>query len=148
MSKITQEQRERSDRVTGLVSIVDLRLRDIKANLKIPGPRTPIALQHEILPAMVRLSADTVVYHMTYRLEATSANRRVLEAELTMSVALELKDPTLTERDLEDFGVIGVLDIVHPYVREIVHSLTARMGLPPLVLDVKVPAVMLPLSEE
>jgi preprotein translocase subunit SecB len=39
------------------------------------------------------------------------------------------------------------LEIVHPYVREIVHNLTSRMGLPPLVLDVKVPASMLNLGE-
>lgn len=141
------EQRERSDRVSGLASIVDLRLRDIRADLKVPGPKLPLTVEHEVLPTMVRLSEEAVVYHVTYRLEATSANnRRVMEAQVTMSVVFAL-GPGLTEADLQAFGSIGVLDVVHPYVRETVHNLTGRMGLPPLVLDIKVPAGMLDLPE-
>lgn len=141
------EQRERSDRVSSLASILDLRLRDIKADLKVPGPKLPLTVDHEILPAMVRLSEEAVVYHVTYKLEATSANnRRVMEAQVTMSVVLSLK-PGLSEADLQAFGSIGALDIVHPYVREVVHNLTGRMGLPPLVLDIKIPASMLELPQ-
>jgi preprotein translocase subunit SecB len=98
---------------------------------------------------MVRLSDSAVVYHLTYRLEATSANgRHVFEAQLTMSIVFELSSREFTEADLQAFGVIGALDIVHPYVREMVHSLTVRMGLPPLVLDVKTPPNMLSLAAD
>lgn len=148
MSKLSLEQRERSDRVTGAATIVDLRLSNIKADLKIPSPRLPLTFEHEVIPSMVTLSETLVVYHATYQIKATSASKtRVLDAEVTMSVIIELSDEGFTNDDLQAFGSIGVLDIVHPYVREVVHNLSARMGLPPLVLQVKVPPIMLDLEK-
>jgi preprotein translocase subunit SecB len=51
----------------------------------------------------------------------------------------KLKDLDPTESDLRAFGTIGAVDIAHPYMRETVQSMTARMGLPPLVLDIRAP---------
>jgi len=92
---------------------------------------------------MARLGNNAVVYHVTYEFEATTADlRQAFVAELTMTVLFQLESSDLTEEELQDFGTVGVLDIVHPYVRETVHTLTGRMGLPPLVLDVKQPPTL------
>ncbi|WP_374198072.1 protein-export chaperone SecB [Micromonospora sp. PLK6-60] len=91
---------------------------------------------------MVRLGDSAAVYHVTYQLQALSADGKsvAFRAALTMSAVFDFSDPSLTDEELQKFGMGGVLDLVHPYVREQVHSLTARMGLPPLLLDVKAPS--------
>jgi preprotein translocase subunit SecB len=91
---------------------------------------------------MVRLSPAAAVYHVTYRLRALSAaagKPTAFQAEITMSAVFEFTDSDFSDGDLQTFGLFGVLDIVHPFVRELAHSLSGRMGLPPLLLEVKTP---------
>lgn len=43
---------------------------------------------------------------------------------------------TADDEDLQAFATVSGTFAAHPYMREFVHGLTSRMGLPPLVLDV------------
>lgn len=43
---------------------------------------------------------------------------------------------TADDEDLQAFATVSGTFAAHPYMREFVHGVTSRMGLPPLVLDV------------
>jgi preprotein translocase subunit SecB len=149
MSSSALTDGERSANVSDDVSIVDLRMTNLKAELKIPNPEVPLSLaDYEVVPTLVTYNASTVVYHVLYGLKVFTSKRRVAAAiEVTMSTVFDVGHP-FSEEDLEAFGFLGVLDIVHPYVREIVHSVTGRMGIPPLLLEVKAPPHSVPARVE
>ena len=87
---------------------------------------------------MTRLD-DFVVYDVAYNLSAQDAKgRRTVETSATFTLVFDAKGK-FTDDDLIAFGSIGALSIAHPYVRELFHSLTSRMGLPPLLLEVMPP---------
>jgi hypothetical protein len=145
MPTITPQELERSDRVTGLATLADLRISHIRADLKNVSPAPPLTTNYEVIPTLLRLAADAVVYHIAYKVTAETRTKRLaFEAEVTISIVIDLSE-SVEEEDLQAFGTIGVLDIAHPYVRATVHSLALSMGLPPLVLEIKVPASMIKL---
>jgi len=136
---LTEDTHRKSAAVSSDASIIDIRLRNLTCNLLHPGARLPLELSDfRITPVMVPVRDSIVAYHVSYDLSAGDADgRKALEIRLTMSVVFSLGHDSSTREDLEAFGYIGVLDILHPYMRETVHNLTSRMGFPPLVLDVK-----------
>jgi preprotein translocase subunit SecB len=142
---LKEEAWGQSHRVTANADIVDLRLRSINAELLVPTPRLPLSLrQVRVEPKMTRLSDDHAVYHVTYHLQAISSadQRLVFTTEITMSIVFRFTgDTTFTDAELRAFAAIGVLDILHPYLREQIQSLSIRMGLPRLVLNVKSPGM-------
>jgi preprotein translocase subunit SecB len=140
--EITPEQRAASDRVTAKASIFDIRLSHLQAELRTPGPPLPLSVSSpKVTPVMeAQVDPTVAVYHVTYDLGVEDRDgMQAMSASLTMSVIFDLAEHDFTNDDLAMFGGTAVLDIVHPYVREIFHSLTSRMGLAPLVLDIKTP---------
>lgn len=78
------------------------------------------------------------VYSLEYRFSSKdSDDQLVLDGTVELSVLYQLPgDRELNDDYLTAFGEISVLFTAYPYLREILHSLTGRMGLPPLILDV------------
>jgi preprotein translocase subunit SecB len=120
--------------------LVDLRVRELNARLIFPAARPPLQPDLKIDPKVGR-AESFAFYDITYALGATDADsRNVFEAKMVLNLVFSLRDHSTVEKEaLESFGAIGVIEIAHPYVREMVHSLTFRMGLPPFVLDVAPP---------
>lgn len=136
------DRRRLSDRVASVASLVDLRVRALEANLDQAAAQPPLEPSIRIDPKVGRAS-DYAIYDFTYSLGATDASKEeVFHARMSLSLVFRLTDhQKISSEELEAFGAIGVVEIAHPYVREIVHSLTFRMGLPPFVLDVAPPVV-------
>lgn len=129
--------RRRAAKVGGAVTLLDVRLRKVDAELKMPAAEPPFHLSIEISPGL-NLSNDVMAYDIDYRLRSTDEQGREV---LTALIGLSLFYETVSEAEFEDadllaFGQVSVVFTAHPYVREIAQNLTTRMGLPPLVLDV------------
>lgn len=134
--------RSGSDRAAGCLSLVDLRMRRINAALLLPTFTAPLTAAVSVARSM-SLAGGHVIYDVTYALSGSdAADRRVFEAELTLNLLFRVNaDVVPDEEDLRVFGAVGVLEIAHPYFREVAHALSGRMGLPPLVLEVSPPLV-------
>jgi hypothetical protein len=140
--------RRRSDRVSRECSLVDLRVRRLEGDLLTPVGEPPLTLELTTLSVELGVGRLTglAIYDVKYLLSAMDANNELaVRVELVLNLVFSLSAGLLEEpdlnADLQAFGSVAVLEIGHPYVREIVHSLTARMGIPPLVLDVNPPIV-------
>lgn len=131
------EKRLQAGRVGAQASLEDIRLRRIEAELCEPAAEGPYEVSLSVDPAFDEAD-NHVLYGVSYRLEATGAGGVVvLTADIEFSLLYELPESHgFEEADLAAFAEVSVLFSVHPYVREVVQSLTARCGLPPLVLDV------------
>lgn len=137
---VTSEEdrtRQLAGKVGAQVRLGDIRLRRIDAELCDPAAEGPYEVGLSVQPTFDE-GEGVVVYSVAYRLEATAeGNVTVLRGDIEFSVLYELPpDHGFDENDLAAFGEVSVLFSVHPYIREVVQSLTSRFGLPPLVLDV------------
>lgn len=140
MSDLDFSIRRWSDYVTRNAELIDLRLRDIRGQLINPSPRLPLGITSLVKPTMAR-NRQAVVYHTTYKFAVHDADQHdIVDIGLTMTAVFKLaNDLQFSEPMLRAFGELAVLDILHPYVRENVHALTGRMGIPPLILELKAP---------
>ncbi|MER5335149.1 hypothetical protein [Micromonospora sp. NPDC002717] len=139
MAEDTLSAKQISDRIAGSISLIDLRLRHVKANLFLLAPEPELEIWPTVEPSMTRLS-DLVVYDTKYVIQAQDSRQRpAVEAEVTFTLIFQLADQSISSEDLAAFGAVGALSVAHPYVRELIHSLTARMGIPPLLLEVMPP---------
>lgn len=132
--------RATSDSATHAFKLLDLRLKSISADLKFPSPRRPLELSASVNVDISRIS-EFVTYDVAYALEVhDKESREVLRADITLNLLFRIKDGAdPSEEEIRSFGTYGSVDIAHPYMREIVQTLTGRMNLPPLVLDVRAP---------
>ncbi|HYN97091.1 MAG TPA: hypothetical protein VES42_24900 [Pilimelia sp.] len=130
-----------SDRVAESVSLVDLRMRKMSAELLVPSFTAPLTPTVAVERSM-SLTSGHVIYDVSYELSGVdSADTPVFAASLTLNLVFRLAvGADLDRDDLRAFGSVSVLEVAHPYFREIVHGLSGRMGLPPLVLQVAPPA--------
>jgi len=134
-----EELKRRSDDVTLGVSLIDLRLRQVTASLLILVPELDLELWPTVTPQMTRID-EHVIYDVTYDITAQDARGRpAVEVRATLTIIFELKDNDFSSEDLAAFGAVGVLSIAHPYIRELLHNLTSRMAVPPLLLEVMPP---------
>jgi len=123
-------------------------VRRLEGNLLTPVGEPPLNLELTTLSVELGVGKLTglAIYDVKYSLSATDTkNEPVVSIELVLNLIFRISDDLIADKeldvDLRAFGSIAVLEIGHPYVREIVHSLTARMGIPPLVLDVNPPII-------
>ncbi|GAA2475732.1 protein-export chaperone SecB [Winogradskya humida] len=132
--------RATSNAISNNFKLIDLRLKNVAANLMLPSPRKPLDLAASVLVDISRLG-EFVTYDARYKLGVTDRDgRQVLEADIIYSLLFRLRDGwSPAEDELRSFGTYGAVDIAHPYMREIVQTITGRMGLPPLVLDIRAP---------
>jgi preprotein translocase subunit SecB len=138
--QVNEFKRSTSGNMSNYLALIDLRLKSVAADLIFPSPRKPLELTASVLVDISRLS-EFVTYDVKYALGAKDRDERdVLEATITLNLLFKIKDGmNPSEDELRAFGTFGSVDIAHPYMREIVQTLTGRMGLPPLVLDVRAP---------
>jgi preprotein translocase subunit SecB len=138
VDSVQEDAKRRSDRVTADVSLVDFRLRRLKADLLQLIPELDLEVWPTVEPSVTSVD-NYAIYDVVYVIVAQDAKgRRTVEATATFTLVFEVSE-RLSSEDLEAFGAIGVLSIAHPYVRELFHNLTGRMGLPPLLLEVMPP---------
>jgi preprotein translocase subunit SecB len=120
------------------LQVVDLRLRELHAELKTartPGPLT--IMSFSVMPSMGHLGT-AVLYNAKYHINIGANERVVGEISFALSLLVDLKDSTGMDQDaLIAIGRREVIDLLHPHVRETLHSTTARMGIPPLLIDIK-----------
>jgi len=120
------------------MSLIDFRLRHVQADLRLLIPDADLELWPEVTPVMTKVD-NFIVYDVNYYLTAQDAKgHKTVDFSATFTMVF---DPAREygDEDLEAFGSIGALSVAHPYVRELFHSLTSRMGLPPLLLEVMPP---------
>jgi len=135
---------QQAARVNSRCSLIELRLVEIQASLKSTRPSPPLDLQTQPLrPGLLRVGSG-FVFNVPYMLQAKGRNGEVaFTASLALSVVYNLDDEagdSFTDEELESFLEVDVLSVLHPYLREIVHSLTGRMGLTPSLIELKRPA--------
>jgi hypothetical protein len=136
-------QREVSDAVTHLVSFIDIRL--TKANVALTSAQAKLPLNPVGRLASAEFERQRgahgapglVIYDVSYDITATDrAKHPVWDLSFTLSLSFRLPEAELADEALEAFGKHGVVVIAHPYAREFVHQMTARMQVPAFVLEV------------
>src|SRR5690349_20106765 len=131
-----------SAKVENGLTLIDLKLTSISAVLLNPVPHRPINIQLSVATSFIQ-RPSLITIDIVYDLRASDADARdALKAKPTFSLYLTRKseDVILDPDDLRAFGAIGAVRLAHPYFRELVQSLTAKMGMPPLVLDILPPS--------
>jgi preprotein translocase subunit SecB len=137
----TEETKRRADRATLALSLTELRLVRIDAELLLASPKLDITSRLDVQWSTRRLK-DFVIYDVTYQVMAEdAAGIETVKGVITFSMVFKVLNDILDDEDLSAFGLLGVLSIAHPYAREIFHNLTTRMGLPPLLLEVMPPTL-------
>ncbi len=131
-----EESRLAAARVSGKLRLADLRLRKLDAELFQPRPDPPLTLDLQVSPSFTRTD-DLVVYNIEYEATGTTTEgERAFNASIVLSLFYDvLPQQEVDNADLGAFGLVSVLLSAHPYLRELLQTLTARMGLPALVLD-------------
>lgn len=119
------------------MELLDLRIRRLNAELHRPAAEGPFSFTLDV-SASVSRADKLAVYSLEYEFSSRdSDDQLVLDGQLALSVLYQLQsDSDLDDDDLTAFGEVSVLFTAYPYLREILHTLTGRMGLPPLILDV------------
>jgi hypothetical protein len=139
-----RDLRAQSDLVAASSSIVDLRLRRLSVELLTPVVREPLQVGFTSLDKqMSRDIPSHAAYTYTYRFDGTDReSHKIFSAEVALSLLFKLSQGAeISASHLRSFGSIGVVEIAHPYVRELIHSLSGRMGLPPIVVEVLPPVI-------
>lgn len=124
----------RSAAIGVAASIRDVRLRSVTARLPASDDLTPITIDLGVRVDRATVSAETVSYSIEFRVSGNDGE--ALHIFGTFDVIYNIPGEAQgTQDDLDAFGNVSVMFSVHPYIRELVQSLTVRAGLPPLVLD-------------
>ena len=130
-----------ASKISHQVSLLDLRVGHISADL-IRKPQTgPLTIDPTSDITWDELDG-ALLFHVNFRLEVTEPGDADdaepvplfnAEARLDVDYAFEGEAP----EDGQAFAAFAQLSVMHtayPYLRELVHTLTVRAGLPPLVL--------------
>lgn len=135
-----EHRRALSDRMAKVASLVDLRVREIEARVLELNPQLPLSPTVVVTP-VAGAGVGYMAFDFTYTLNATDARgQHVLESRVAVNLQFTVPaDVRVSDDELAAFGCIGVVETAHPYIREIVHCLSVRMGLPPFVLDIVPP---------
>jgi hypothetical protein len=130
--------REQSDRVTKAVSLIDLRLRKVDGDLLILSDAAELEGLPEVTASLTRVG-KFAVYDVSYQIAGKdNSSRRVAEVSATFTLVFRV-ETELSDSELQAFGAMGVVSVAHPYIRELFQSLTSKMGIPPLILEVMPP---------
>lgn len=145
------ESRHLAARVAGCADLLDIRLFAAGADLTSPmAPDTQLASDLEVSPALERQDETTFVAALQFKVVITKADDKseVASAQCDFRALYELPEgKDLSDDELEAFVRSVAMLAIYPYARELVQSLTSRMGLPPLVLPILRQPLMGPLVE-
>jgi len=130
-----------SDAVSEVTSLIDLRLRSLDSQLVSPANRGTLTPGFSVHIEAAQLPGFAVCDY-TYSLDGKDDREEpVVAIRSTFNLVFKIeRDHPLSADELDSFSEVAGLEIVHPYVRELVHNMTGRMGLPPFVLEVRPPS--------
>jgi preprotein translocase subunit SecB len=138
--EVDQRQQRLSDDVAARMSFEDIRLSKIAAELKNAAPQLPLNTTVSLVSRVFERPPRLAVYHLSYVFAATDQNQKpAWETSFTLSLSFRLNDRKISDEALREFGLRGVVEIAHPYARELVHHITARMRVPAFILEVLPP---------
>lgn len=128
---------QRAARIGALAELDEVRLVAVNAELGDPTADGPYRIQVGINPSVTQLE-NRLLFETTYRIEVRGVGE-VMATELNCRYLATYSLPTPEEQDMDDlvaFGGVTVFRTVHPYLRELLHNLSSRLGLPSLTLGV------------
>jgi len=127
-------ERMRAGKVGRLVDIESVALRSVEARLPPPHPDGgPVEIEATWESSHSRPTPDHVAFAHRVALVAAAPHEFQVDAEFELLYRLPV-DADVDNEDLAAFAEVSVSFSAFPYVRELVHGLTARAALPPLVL--------------
>ncbi len=113
----------------------DMRLTALDCTLRRAVSRTPLEPTWTIVPSVLPLAGGavfTIAYECTVYDSARPAREAaVIKVALAFLFTVDV-EPTVEQCEAQ---VPVVLRMAEPHLREVMHSLTLQMGLPPLVID-------------
>ena len=142
----------RASRVAEHTNIRDIRLMGSSSELKSFTSEGPLNWDLNISPSAQYKPGDEffvlmIRYHVKVdRTEDSVAEDSARETEEVADISFQFgvlcelqrddSGPTISQRDIEEYGDATAMIVLTPYVREYLHDVTMRMGLPPLVMDI------------
>ncbi|MEV0274110.1 protein-export chaperone SecB [Hamadaea sp. NPDC050747] len=137
-------------RMSGFTDVLDVRLFGVESKFyAFPGQTEPLTWNLDITPTVdYESDDDTFVLNVEFRVQIVSsddpgeheddehekASLQFTYAAL-FSVAMPEGQAAPTEAEVEAFGRLYGVQLVYPYAREFVQSITSRMGFPPLTIS-------------
>jgi preprotein translocase subunit SecB len=96
-----------------------------------------------VINPSVDVKGSRLHYEIRYKVSAKKQDTSVLALDCTYQISYNIpEDAQAEQNEIEAFGSTTVLFTIHPYVRELVANISARAGLPPIMLG----AMRLPLE--
>jgi preprotein translocase subunit SecB len=127
--------------VSQRVDLQDVRTTHVRADLHqgADSGRLVVELEREIVSAA---EADHLMYELRFALalqaegDAEGGSGPVFTAEVHLALLYQVTEEGYQPDDqaLDAFGQLSAMHTAYPYLREVLHTLTMRAGLPPLVL--------------
>jgi hypothetical protein len=134
---VSRELAQRAARLGGVAHLTAVRLRRCTFELLDPSPEGPFSAD---VGLRLHWHGDgaMAVYFLDVEVDGTAVGGELfLRSEVSFVIAYELPgDQEFEDGDFEAFGNITAAFTGFPYVRELIHSLTARAGIAGLQLDV------------
>jgi preprotein translocase subunit SecB len=128
-------------RVAGVVDLQEIELVRLRSELSLDKFTTPLVLRFSHKTTCLSQRDNTLSFLTKLDTRATRDRKVVLSISAayraTYSVASE--SPAIKDEEIGAFAEFNVPYNVWPYWRELVQSLTVRMGLPPLTLPLLKP---------
>ncbi len=127
------------------LELSDLRLLESASSLKLGAELQSItSINQSITIGVTRASEpNRIAFQFMLSLSGTSQKEEVIRISATYGEAYAVKsDEPISDDVLKKFGEIVGINMVWPYWREFVQSITTRMSLPPLTLPLMRPGLM------
>jgi hypothetical protein len=126
-----------ASRVARRVNLLDVRLADLAAsrhNVPISGDLTPDFSQSH---RAIFHEAASIMVASQYKFTIRSGDASVADVDATYHLSYVVEgEEEITKDDLHHFSAANGAYHSWPFVRELLHGLTGRMGFPPYVLPV------------
>jgi hypothetical protein len=128
-------------RLAGCAELHDVRLVRLSSELSDGSLDPPFSVKVEVEPAcQVEGFEDGVwqaFYTFSYRVDLSTDDGPVAHVECKLQSAYGFRTPDAPQEiELVAFGETTVVLGLHPYLRELIHGITARFGIGPVVLPV------------
>jgi preprotein translocase subunit SecB len=126
----------RSARLGALAELQGIRLHSLTLQSGPEASGPPYDLGIVINPS-VDVKGSKLHYEVKYKVSAKKQDTSVLALDCTYQISYNIPEDARAEQDeIEAFGSTIVLFTIHPYLRELVSNISARTGLPPIMLGV------------
>lgn len=119
------------------MKLKDLIVQNVRSSLVTPTGKLPFTLAcGNIEPKYVSPKNGRALFTVKYELSATdSLGRSIWNMSCKLVLIFEYEGEAPSNSDLKAYNP-EVLRLAHPYLTELVQTLTQKMGLPSLVLDI------------